>query len=443
MVLLLQAAAVYSQSFQLLRFDEDYATLKYDTSATCYNRLKFIPLTTDKSNYATIGGELRYEYAGTVNEDWRKDGEGRNGTFYQRYVLFADIHAGSHFRFFAQLNSALANGNKNGPRTTDQDQLNIQNLFADIKWRQLLLRLGRQELDYGTGRLISVREGVNVRQYFTGGKIVYQTARLNIDAFVMMADSIRLGVLDNKPAGEINLWGAYAHLNIPRWGHFDGYYLGIMRGNSSFEEGSGREIRHTVAIRHWKAGNGFVYNLEAAYQFGTFGQGPIRAWTLATEIGYHFDQLCFSPTLMLRNDYISGDHYVGDGRLETFNPLYPKGGYFGFNPRIGPANLIDIHPFLTLRFSEKLGIQAEAVFNWRYSKEDGLYRPGGSLDMRGSSSDSRFIGKAWLLSGSYKINRWLEASAGAQVFRVGAFIKDQINRPSDSFFLNTAIVFKF
>jgi hypothetical protein len=42
---------------------------------------------------------------------------------------------------------------------------------------------------------------------------------------------------------------------------------------------------------------------------------------------------------------ISGDGRLNDGKLGTFNALYPKAGYFGFDPQVGPANLIDIHPF--------------------------------------------------------------------------------------------------
>lgn len=397
--------------------------------------------------YITFGGELRAEYGGKINEDWIKD-QGFNYSFLQRYSIYTDIHMGDRLRFFAQLNSGLENGSKYGPAPVDEDQLAVQNLFAEYRilkdtTHQLAIRIGRQEINYGSGRLISVREGTTVRQYFTGAKLMYATPRFTLDAFVLEADEVNFGVFDNRPSHQANLWGAYSNLNIQKGGNFDFYYLGIRRDGAEFEEGIEKEIRHTLATRYWKSGGGFIYNLEAAYQFGKFGKGNIDAWTMAIELGYTFEQIKFKPSINLRNDYISGDQKAGDGKLQTFNPLYPKGGYFGFNPLIGPANLIDLHPYLTLSLTDKLSMQADVVFNWRYAPGDGIYRPGGNFNTAGSISDHRFIGTTYLLSADYKFNNNLSFSCGGQYFRVGNFIKDIVPLWDDSQFFNAQVSYKF
>lgn len=435
-----------AQSIKLMRYDEDYSKLK-DSVRTFYNRLKFIPVSADQKTYLTLGGELRYEYGGKINEDWIRD-QGYNASFLQRYSVYADLHTGNKLRFFAQLNSGLEDGSKYGPAPVDEDQLAVQNLFAEVRLLQndrhtLALRVGRQEMNYGSGRLISVREGTTVRQYFTGAKAMYSSGRFAIDAFVMEADEVNPGVFDNRPSHQANLWGAYANLNIAGGGNFDWYYLGSRRDNAEFEEGIAKEMRHTIATRYWKSGGGFIYNLEAAYQFGEFGQGNINAWTGAIDIGYTFEQLKFKPSLNLRNDYISGDKKAGDGNLQTFNPLYPKGGYFGFNPLIGPSNLIDLHPYLVMTMSDKLTLQADIVLNWRYAKGDGIYRPSGNFNTAGSVSDHRFIGTAYLLSADYRFNSMLSASVGGQYFKVGSFIKDIVDPAADSRFFNIQVSYKF
>jgi hypothetical protein len=435
-----------AQSIKLMRYDEDYSNLK-DSARGFYNRLKFVPLSANGKTYFTFGGELRYEYAGKQNEDWIK-GEGYNHSYLQRYVLYADLHTGNHLRFFVQANSALENGSKYGPSPVDEDRLAIQNLFGEVKaWqangKSLIVRLGRQELNYGSGRLISVREGTAVRQYFTGGKIMYTSKNFNIDGFVMAADKVNPGVFDNEPSHQANLWGTYATLNIAEGGNFDFYYLGIRRDNAEFEEGINKELRHTIATRYWKYGGGFIYNLEAAYQFGKFGTGNINAWTAAVDIGYMFENVKFKPSINLRNDYISGDRKAGDGSLQTFNPLYPKGGYFGFNPLIGPSNLIDLHPYGALTLSDKLSVQADLVYNWRYSLADGIYRPSGNFNTAGSASVKRYIGTTYLLSADYRYNAHLSISCGAQYFKTGGFINDIVNPPSNSTFFNTQIAYKF
>ena len=435
-----------AQTIKLMRYDEDYNTLK-DSSRNLYNRLKFIPVSSDKKSYLSLGGEVRYEYGGKINEDWIKD-QGFNSSFLQRYSVYAGLHTGNRVRLFAQVNSALENGSKYGPAPVDEDQLVVENLFAEVNLlktdaKNLFVRLGRQELNYGSGRLISVREGTTARQYFTGAKVRYSAPKFSVDAFMMEADEVRPGVFDNRGSHQANLWGAYSNLMIDKGGNFDFYYLGIRRDNAEFEEGIAKEVRHTVAVRYWKNGGGFIYNLEGAYQFGEFGEGNISAWTAAIDFGYTFEQVRFKPSINLRNDYISGDKKAGDGKLQTFNPLYPKGGYFGFNPLIGPSNLIDLHPYLVLSMTDKLSLQTDIVFNWRYAEGDGIYRPSGNFNTAGSSSAHRFIGTTYLLSADYQFNPFLSVSCGGQYFKTGTFIEDIVGETSDSKFFNVQVSFKF
>ena len=436
-----------AQNFKLLRYDENYEFLK-DSNRNFYERLKFIPLNQKKDIYMSIGGEARYEYVDFNNEDWGRFNVGHNNFLLQRYDLHADIHLGKTFRIFAQLRSALEDGRTNGARGIDEDQLNVQNLFLDVNvWQQkdkkITIRAGRQELDYGSGRLISVREGPNARLYFTGGKLMYTSSRVSVDAFAMMADTVYTGVFDNKMSKQLNLWGAYSKIIFPKAGNLDLYYLGFRRDASVFEEGIAPERRHTIGSRLWKYGGGFIYNLEAAYQFGTFGSGNINAWTGSIDIGYMFENVKFKPTINLRNDYISGDKNQGNGNLQTFNPLYPKGGYFGFSPQVGPVNLIDIHPYATLDLLSNLKMQVDVVLNWRYSTQDGVYRPSGILNLRGSDSDEKYIGTAYLANFTYGINKYISVVSGIQYFKTGAFINDVIPNSKDGVFFNARLTFKF
>ena len=438
---------VSAQSFKLLRYDENYGSLR-DSTRNFYENLKFVPLNSENNFYLSFGGEARYEYVDFNNEDWGRLNIGRNNFLLQRYDLHADLHLGKTFRVFIQLRSALQDGRINGARGIDEDQLNVQNLFLDVNLYQkedkkITVRAGRQELDYGSGRLISVREGPNARLYFTGGKIMYSSARFSVDGFAMMEDEINTGVFDNKISKKRNLWGAYSKIIFPKAGNLDLYYLGIRRDAAVFEEGIASEQRHTVGTRFWKYGGGFIYNLEAAYQFGSFGSGDINAWTGSIDIGYSFEDIKFNPTINLRNDYISGDKNQGNGSLQTFNPLFPKGGYFGFSPQVGPVNLIDIHPYATLELLPTLKMQVDVVFNWRFSTQDGIYRPSGSLNLPGSTSDERYIGTAYLANFTYSVNKYISVVSGIQYFKTGAFINDIISNSKDGVFFNARLGFKF
>ena len=439
--------SAYSQEFLLMRYDENYETMK-DSSRNFYNTLKFLPLSKNKKIYVSFGGEARLEYVFAYNENWNKFNIGHNDFSLQRYDFHADIHLGSRFRVFTQLRSALQNGRKNGSRPIDEDKLNIQNLFVDaLVWNKsphaLTLRIGKQELDYGSSKLISVREGPNARLYFTGAKAMYASSKFYTDVFAMKADTIKPGVFDNKTSRNVNLWGVYTSSMISNIVNLDIFYIGIYREHAVFEEGIADETRHTVGARFFKYVGGFTYDVEGSYQFGRFGDGSIRAWAGSIDIGYQFQYVKFKPTIYLRSDAISGDRHQGDGRLGSFNPIYPKGGYFGFNPQIGPVNLLALHPYATFLFLPNLLFQADIVMNWRYSSQDGVYRPSGGFNLPGSSSSNRHIGTAFLASTLYSFNPFISVTTGIQYFKTGSFIQDIIPHAKDGIFFNARIKFMF
>ena len=439
--------AARAQNFKLMRYDEDYSVFR-DSSSRFYTGLKFHPLSADKKYYLSIGGEVREEYDAFTNEDWGKNNSGQVNFLLQRYDLHADWHLGNNVRVFTQLRSALENGRPTGPRPIDEDKLNIQNLFIDAslfkrKNDSLTVRVGRQELNYGAGRLISVREGPNARLYFTGLKFLYRYKGLSVDAFAMEADNVKPGVFDNTPTRQINLWAAYSTLSLDHNKTLELYYIGYHKYSVIYDAGTGNELRHTIGTRLLKTGKGLTYDIEAAYQFGQFNNGTIDAWTASFDFGYVFLDLTSQPAIGLRNDYISGNGKNSHGSLQTFNPIYPKGGYFGFDPQVGPVNLIDIHPYASIFIAPKVSFLADIVFNWRYSLNDGIYRPSGSFNLTGLNSDKRFIGTDYLAKVLYTINPFVSIYFGIQYFVTGSFIDSEIPNHKNAILTNTRIAFKF
>ncbi|SKB93860.1 Alginate export [Soonwooa buanensis] len=443
-------AKLFSQDLpepELLRYNEDYSFLK-DSTRTWYEKFKYIPLSENGNTYLSLGGEARMEFTDFNNEDWGRTDIGNNPFFLQRYSLHADLHLGNRVRVFGQIRSALEDGRNNGPRTIDEDQLAIQNLFLDVDVikndkEKLTARIGRQELNYGSGRLISVREGPNVRLNFDGVKLMYSRDRFTSDVFVMADVILNKGVFDNKSTKKANLWGMYNTIVLAPSHNLDVYYLGVSRNSTNFNDSTAKELRHSIGARLWKDEGEFLYNLEAVYQFGKIGTADISAWTASIDAAYRFENVKGTPTINLRNDYISGDSQKGDGKLQTFNPLYPKGGYFGFTPQIGPVNLIDIHPYATINLNDKMMLQADVVFNWRYSLQDGIYRPNGSLNLAPTTSKKAYIGTAFLGSLTYNITNNLTWVTGFQYFNTGSFINEEIPNHKDAYFFNTKLAFKF
>jgi hypothetical protein len=134
--------------------------------------------------------------------------------------------------------------------------------------------------------------------------------------------------------------------------------------------------------------------VEAVYQVSSFGAGDISAWTASGEFGYLVKTLPLRPLLQLCTEYISGDLDWESARFQDFNHLFSKGAYFGQAALIGPANLFDLHPVLTLypARTNEFALSFDWDFFWRASVGDGLYSVPYVLNRSGNASQSRYIG---------------------------------------------------
>lgn len=176
--------------YKQLRYDEDWSVLRDRSRRTDYlDAIKYIPLGDREDWYLTLGGEARPYYEWFKNEDWGDAPEDHNGFLLQRYMVHADLHLGKSFRFFGQLKSGIEVGRNGGPRPPDEDKLDVHQAFVDLtvqshKNRSIVLRVGRQEMSFGSQRLISTREGPNVRESFDGFRLLLRESKWKIDAFV-------------------------------------------------------------------------------------------------------------------------------------------------------------------------------------------------------------------------------------------------------------------
>ena len=258
----------------------------------------------------------------------------------------------------------------------------------------LTLRAGRQELAYGSSRLISAREAPNVRLSFDGVKAILNVSGWRVDAFAVKPVRTKPGVFDDDPDPNQNFWGLYAVTPVS-WlpgGNVDLYYLGLDRNNAHFDQGTAHEIRHSVGTRIWGRKTGWDYNLELVYQFGSFGSGDIQAWTAASDVGFTFENAPLKPRLGFKANITSGDDDPNNADLQTFNPLFPRGAYFGEPALIGPANHIDVHPSLDLSLCRNVTLILNWDFFWRENTRDGIYGPAVNVIQSGQTSNARYVG---------------------------------------------------
>src|SRR5712692_1196847 len=335
------------------RFNEDWSVLRgvdLDKTDDFWDRLKFIPLSPDQNVWLTIGGQARErgeyyrQYLFGASEPKQSD-----AYLLSRYRLSADLHVTQYFRMFAEGRSAFALDRElaGGRTTAFVDEFDLMNGFADImipfgQKANVTLRGGRQELIFGSQRLVGPGDFTQVPRAFEGGAAIAQIASWTITPFwaqSVVVDKYRF----NKSTSDLQLFGVFGtgplHV-LPV--NLDLYWLDADNRTGNFNGTIGRERRHTLGGRVWgKVGaTGLDFEVEGASQFGTLGRGDIAASMFTTVLGYTVPVPQLSPRVYLEFDYASGDDRRG-GDVGTFNQLYPNAhSYLGYIDYIGRQNII-------------------------------------------------------------------------------------------------------
>lgn len=320
-----------------------------------------------------VGGELRERYELVRNEDWGRAPVDEDGWLLQRAFLRGSYRRGG-VRVLVELQSSLVLGRD--PRGTDLEPLDIHQALLELPVGEGWLRAGRQELSYGASRLVSVREGPNVRRSFDGVRLHLARGHAWLDAIALAAVDNAPGVFDN--AHEAALWGAYGSASRGPFG-VDLYYLGLARSD---------EVRHSAGVHAWGRGGGFTVDGEALVQGGTHARRTIRAATGALAVTFTTGDV----TVGLKLAKTSGDRDPDDAVDETFDPLFPRGNYFGEAALIGPRNHVDVHPSLDVALAKELHAVADVDVFWLARPEDGVYHISGAQQVMPTGTRARHVG---------------------------------------------------
>jgi hypothetical protein len=423
--------------FQPLRYEEDWSYLKDESKRSEWlDRMKYIPLN-KRGWYLSLGGEarIRYEYFSQFN--FGAGPQDDDGYLLQRYLLHADAHFGERVRVFAQLQSAIGTWRRGGPRLTDDDRLEAHQAFLDLKFSDeakfLTFRIGRHEMDFGSGRLISAGEGLNVRRSFDGVRVIYRQGPWLVNGQVNKLVSIKPGLFNDGPDSSQTFWGVGVTRSRPKIGGGHQFaYIALDRKVGRFDQGSGREIRHTIIARTYGAsGNAagqFDYNFDSIFQWGSFRSSGreigIRAWALAADLGQTINRIPLKPRLGLRADATSGDRDPHDQWLQTFNPLFPGTAYSDTIGLIGAANSLALNPNLRFTVKERSTISVGTALFWRQSARDGIYGINVAPLRTGQQSPAREVGMLPSVRLDWRISRHLTYTAIYSHFFAGRFLKE-------------------
>ncbi|HLP84702.1 MAG TPA: alginate export family protein [Phycisphaerales bacterium] len=450
-----QQPAFTPPPYKLFRYDDDYSYLRDPTKRVDWtDDLKDMSLDEGGDLTLSVGGEARtrYEYYSAPSFGLR--GPSHDDFALQRFLLHGDLQIGDrsqlHGRAFVQLLSGLVWGEEYLKAANQDNALDVQQAFGDLVWgdnrassiakgdTSVMLRLGRQEMGFGSFRLVTLREPTNARLTFDGVRASLNISKMTFDAFLVRPGEPKTGVFNDGEDDNTTFWGFYSTLPLlpEKRLALDLYYLGLDRRNSRFVSGVGDETRHSFGARIWGRYAGWDHDTEFVFQFGDFKRGAVSedivAWTVASNTGYTFENAAWKPRLGLKLNVASGDDDPNDDTLGTFNPLFPRNNYFNDATLLAPYNFFDVHPSITVKPTDTLTLTASWDAFFRYSTDDAVFSPVG-IAVPASASDDRFVGSSLSMSAEWAINRHVSLAGSYVHFFKGDVVKDADGKDVDFF----------
>lgn len=414
--------------YQLLRQREDWRSLRGVTEGL--GVLKGRRVGPDSSTYVSVGGEARTYARRWTHEQWGRLAT-QDAYVLQRFMLHGSARRSWdewRLRTFAQLKSGGVVGRDGPVFPTSRDRLGVNQAFLEVGRslgpdRQFSLRAGRQELHYGAGRMIAVREGPNVRRGFDGVLGHLQSGPWRVDAFVVRSSTTRPGVFDNGRKSGRTLWGVHARRTRSASIDWSAYYMGTARDaapvNAAF-----RITRHTIGVRGGGTVGRFQIAGEGAVQAGRYrhsfskATGPVRAGMMAGRLTYRVPGVPERTMVGVAADWSSGD--AASSRAHgTFAAPYPSGRLTGAGSRLGPGNLLNLRPFFGISFPPALRLELRGHFFWRSRSSDGLYAIWGAPIRTEAPTDARYVGTMPEAMLTWTVNRHLTMAVEASRFFTG------------------------
>ena len=432
--------------YRFLRFNEDFGFLRDPACRSdAWDGLKYLPFGASASGYLSVGGDLRLQLVNARYLSFGTEGGDNRNVSLERLHVHANARFSPSLRVFAELKTNHQQGREPRALLIDVDRLDWHQGFVDFgSEREAQLRIGRQELIFGSGRRIFPRNGPNVRGNFDAVRATVNPADWRVDAFVFRPVEIDPGTFDDGKINTQAFWGVYGVSDKPMVGplRLDVYYLGAHRKNARFSQGVANEHRHSIGARLFGRTGAWDFDNEATVQWGNFGAGSIRAWAVTGEAGHTWVEHPSKPRVSLRVDAASGDNNAADPDLQTFNAFLPKGGVISDGFNLSPANVVHARAGVDWNLAPSLKANVALETNWRNSRRDGIYGPGGGQLRAPNGSQEKHIGNALDASVIWNISRHATFMFGFGKFRSGKFI-EQSGPARDMSFATATYLYRF
>ncbi len=295
-------------------------------------------------DWLEFGGQFRTRFE--TRNHTSTAGQLDDGYLLTRVRAHLGIRPAQGFRLFLEVQDSQAGGLRADPDPPFfENRIDIRQAFAELRRSRAQgwgARIGRQELNFGEQRLIGALNWGNTARSFDVARIYYENETFRIDAFAGSVVRIERTRFDRRADGD-TLYGSY--LTMPQLAPGTGWELYVLqrsRAQIANEQGTiGDSNRTSIGTRvDTSLAESTRLGVEVVGQFGNAAGDAIRAAAAHVRLSHTLSRTPASPTLLVEYNFASGDDEQSDGRVGTFDQLFPTNhNKYGIADLIGWRNI--------------------------------------------------------------------------------------------------------
>jgi hypothetical protein len=336
-----------------------------------------------------------------------------------------------------------------GDNTFDLRQAYVE--IGDIGKFPLILKAGRQTMEYGDERLIGRSTWNNFGRTFDAVKLAYVQPTWRLDAFASSVVVIRRGEFDKSDLFDGNevdrqqIFSGLYFTHETRFGLVDLYGLWLSQANGNNAntagnlpdvkpKGDDRDAQHTSFGTYGgrlrgdpKKLHGFEWEVEGAYQNGEVRDLALSAFAIHGGLGYNLDRP-WKLRLWAEYNFATGDEDRTDQSSQTFQNLFPSNHrFYGYMDLFSWQNIHNPEVSFRLQPHKNVSVQLDYHGFWLATNEDAWYRNNGVTNVRPlnakASNASTFVGTEIDFTVTWKVNKHLDLQTGYSHFFSGDYIR--------------------
>lgn len=374
-----------------------------------------------------FSGEERLRLEGFVHKSYRPDGE--DEYLLHRFRLTSTIQPVSWFKAVFQVQDTRVFFQNAVPAPSYQATWDLRfgyGEFGELGKSPIAVRVGRQEMIFGTERLIGAANWSNTTRYFDAVRAAMVYRKWRVDAFAASVVVQHDGQVGSVTPGN-NIHGLYGSLGgIVPGGTIEPYFLWRLQPRVKTETGPVANLDMKVSGFRWfgKA-RAFDYDTSLVIERGFAGADHIEAWAGHWLAGYTFRNAQWKPRIYAEYALAVGDGNPKDGQRNGFELLYTNAhDRLGLADQFGWKNIRQARLSAQFQVSKKFTLTPSHNLFWLDNPKDALYTwQGAVIARRADGSAGRFVGQETDIVLAYRMNSIVDLGAGIAHITPGHFLK--------------------